>query len=214
MLNRSTTIYDISLLLPDEAVLNPGDPEYNRWFRLHMDNGDVCNVSGITMSAHFGTHLDFPSHFDKSGKSLDDYSPGNFILPAVVASIKDRVSIKRDELEKVPLEPGDALLCKTHNSVSNLATSGIFQDDFVYMSEKASQICVQKKLSLVGIDYASVDRYDNDSLSAHHILLKSSILILEGINLKDVPTGRYTLFCLPLRIKNAEASPVRALLMK
>ena len=214
MLFTNKTIYDISVYIPDEAVLNPGDPTFNRSLRLSMKKGDVCDVSGFSMSAHYGTHLDCPSHFDKKGKSLDNYKPGDFILPAVVASFEDRESIKPDELEKVPLEPGDALLCKTHNSMSGLATRGVFLDDFVYMSEGASNLCVQKHMSLVGIDYASVDRYDDDSLFAHNILLGNNIMILEGINLKDVPPGRYTLLCLPLKIKGGEASPVRAILIK
>jgi len=36
--------------------------------------------------------------------------------------------------------------------------------------------------------------------------------ILEGVVLKDVPDGRYNLIALPLKIKNADASPVRAIL--
>ena len=46
-----------------------------------------------------------------------------------------------------------------------------------------------------------------------YIVLGNNMLILEGINLKDVPEGRYTLFCLPLKIKGGEASPVRAVLV-
>ncbi len=207
-------IYDISLMIPDESVLNPGDPPYRRTLKLSLDGGDAYDVSGLEISAHFGTHLDCPSHFNKSGKSLNDYKPGDFILPAVVASFEDKESIKPYELETVSLEPGEALLCKTHNSVSGLAASGIYQDDFVYVSAEASQLCVRKQVGLLGIDYASVDRYDNDALHAHRILLGNSIVILEGINLKDVPPGRYTLVCLPLRIKDGEASPVRAVLLE
>jgi arylformamidase len=47
----------------------------------------------------------------------------------------------------------------------------------------------------------------------HDILLGNDIFILEGIALDGVPAGRYTLFCLPLKIRGAEASPVRAILI-
>jgi arylformamidase len=40
------------------------------------------------------------------------------------------------------------------------------------------------------------------------------VLILEGLNLASVRPGRYTLVCLPLRLKGAEASPVRAVLLR
>jgi arylformamidase len=66
----------------------------------------------------------------------------------------------------------------------------------------------------VGVDYISVDKYGDDSLPVHRILLENDILILEGIDLAAVPCGRYTLLCLPLSLKDAEASPVRAALVR
>ncbi|MFA6373307.1 MAG: hypothetical protein WCW68_11835, partial [Methanothrix sp.] len=69
-------------------------------------------------------------------------------------------------------------------------------------------------VSLVGIDYLSVDKYGDDSLPVHGTLLENDVLILEGIDLAAVPSGRYSLICLPLSIKDAEASPVRAILVR
>jgi len=44
-------------------------------------------------------------------------------------------------------------------------------------------------------------------------ILGHDIPILEGINLKNVPEGRYTLYGLPLKIRGGEGAPVRAVLM-
>ena len=66
----------------------------------------------------------------------------------------------------------------------------------------------------MGIDYLSVDRYEDESLPVHNILLKNDVLVLEGIDLGAVPPGRYWLICLPLRIDDAEAAPVRAVLVR
>jgi arylformamidase len=82
------------------------------------------------------------------------------------------------------------------------------------MSPEAADFCVEKKVSLVGIDYGTIDRYGAQDFPAHHKLLGNDILILEGINLKEVPPGRYTLFCPPLKIKGAEGSPARAILIR
>jgi len=166
------------------------------------------------MSAHAGTHIDFPAHFIPNGKHIDDYPAQKFILPAQVVTIEDKEAIRPSELENRDIKPGDALLFRTDNSISGRCTSGVFSKSFVYMSPEAADFCVEKKVSLVGIDYGSIDRYDAQDFPAHHKLLGNDILILESINLKEVPPGRYTLFCLPLKIKGAEGSPARAILIR
>jgi arylformamidase len=77
-----------------------------------------------------------------------------------------------------------------------------------------AQLCVAGEVSLVGIDYLSVDKYGDDSMPVHRTLLENDILILEGIDLAGIPSGRYSLICLPLSVKGAEASPVRAVLVR
>ena len=81
------------------------------------------------------------------------------------------------------------------------------------LSQEAARICAAAKAGLVGIDCLSVDGYES-ALPVHRILLNSDVLILEGIDLSAVPAGRYTLICLPLSLGGAEASPVRAVLVR
>jgi arylformamidase len=66
---------------------------------------------------------------------------------------------------------------------------------------------------MVGIDYITIERYGDEAFPSHHTILGKGIPVLEGLDLKEVPPGRYTLICLPLKIKGAEASPVRAILV-
>lgn len=89
-----------------------------------------------------------------------------------------------------------------------------FNPDYVSLSPEAAGYCVSQGIGLVGIDYLSLDRYEDESLPVHHILLENDIIILEGLDLCQVAAGRYLLICLPLSIENAEASPVRAVLVR
>jgi len=118
------------------------------------------------------------------------------------------------ELENLDIEPGDALLFKTDNSISSRCRNGVFFESFVYLSSEAADFCVEKKVSLVGIDYISIEKYGDETFPSHRKILGNNILILEGIDLKAVPPGKYTLLCLPLKIKGGEASPVRAILLQ
>jgi arylformamidase len=179
-----------------------------------ISGGAAYNLSTLKLSAHSGTHIDAPAHFHEKSKTIDLYPPENFVLPAHVIHVEDTESIKPDSLNGLKIERGEALLFKTTNSTSGLSKGGSFSEKFVYMSDEASEMCVNLGAALVGIDYISIDRYRDDEAPVHHKLLKEGILILEGINLRDVPSGDYALLCPPLKMIGAEASPVRALLLE
>lgn len=206
------TVYDISVLLGIESICYPGDTPYSRDLILTIEGSGICNLSKLVLSAHSGTHIDTPLHFIPNGKSIDKYPVQGFILPAAVVNIEDRESIRPSELENIDIKKGDAILFRTDNSRSGRCRSGIFCENFVYLSTEAADFCAKKKVSLVGIDYTTIERPGDETFPAHRKILGNNILVLEGINLDRVPPGRYTLFCLPLRIKGGEASPVRAIL--
>ncbi|WP_338140918.1 hypothetical protein [Candidatus Nitrosotenuis chungbukensis] len=68
-----------------------------------------------------------------------------------------------------------------------------------------------KKISLVGIDSPSIDIGSNASFSAHKILLKSDVLILENLcNLDRIKKTHFGIIALPLKLQGATGSPVRA----
>jgi arylformamidase len=121
--------------------------------------------------------------------------------------------VKAGDLDDIDTAPGDAILFKTGNSASGRCRSGVFSENFIYISAGAADACVEKKAGLVGLDYITVDRFGDDNAPAHHELLGSGIPVLEGIDLAAVSPGNYTLICLPLKIQGGEASPVRAVLV-
>ncbi len=207
--------YDISMLLGETATY-PGDAPYSREIVSEVTPGAAYsyNLSTMTMSAHAGTHVDSPAHFISGGKTLDQYPLERFLLPAHVISVEDDESVPRDALEDVDIRAGEALLFKTHNSLRGLSKKSAFTEKFVYLSIEAAQLCLDLGVSLVGIDYLSVDRYGDDTAPVHHLLLKEDILILEGIDLEAVAPGEYYLLCLPLRVQGAEAAPARAVLAR
>lgn len=214
MMNRYEAIYDISVWLGAESIDYPGTIPFSREPIETAKDSAINENSKLVMSAHSGTHLDFPAHFIPGGKHIDDYPAQRFILPAQVVGIKDKEAVRPSELKDLDIKPGDALLFKTDNSIGGRCVSGVFCESFVYMLPEAADFCVDKKVSLIGIDYGSPDRYGDEDFPVHRKLLGNGILILEGINLKEVPPGRYTLFCPPLKIKGAEGSPARAILIR
>lgn len=203
------TIHDISVILGEENITYPGDPAFSR----EAPGPETGEAMKISICAHSGTHLDSPAHFFPERARLDDFAPEHFIMPAQVVEILDPIAVRADDLNGVQTSPGEAILLRTGNSHSGRACNGRFAEEYVYVAADAAQWCVDRQLRLVGLDYISLDRYGDADTPAHEIILGGGLLALEGINLVDVPPGRYTLLCLPLRIRGAEGSPVRAVLL-
>ena len=88
-----------------------------------------------------------------------------------------------------------------------------WNDDFNSLSAELIDCFAKRGVRLVGIDTPSVDPATDKELSSHKAIYKNDMAILEGIVLIDVPDGIYNLVALPLKIKGADASPVRAILI-
>ncbi|MDX2471784.1 MAG: cyclase family protein [SAR324 cluster bacterium] len=207
-------IHDISVLLGEESIDHPNVKPFKRELKWNLSESGGCDYSYLEMTAHAGTHIDMPSHFFQAGKSIDQLPVDSFIFPAQVVLIENSKLITKEELSHFDIKKNEALLFKTKNSISGICKNGEYRDDYVYLSEDAAGYCAKKGVALVGIDYISIEESSDNSFPAHKKILGNNTLVLEGINLEKVQAGSYTLMCLPLKIKNGEASPVRAILIE
>lgn len=74
-----------------------------------------------------------------------------------------------------------------------------------------SGLAGEKKIDLIGIDYCSIQKF-NDPPTVHQVLLGNNIIILEGLDLRNLDEGNYELICLPMKVAGVEGVPVRAIL--
>jgi len=179
-----------------------------------LDLGDVCNNSVIECDAHIGTHLDAPLHFIEKGLGVEKFQLDILIGPCSVAYLPEVTEIHANDLSAINITPDiTRLLIRTDNS--DLWDSGIteFKENFVALTPDAAQWIVDQGIQLIGVDYLSAGSMQDGTLT-HKILLKSDVIILEGVNLSQVIPGLYELICLPLKICGAEGSPARAILRK
>ena len=206
------TIIDISVPLRAGMPVWPDSPGYHLTQFQSMEAGDAWNNSRLDSDVHVGTHIDAPRHFLPKGSTIDALPLEVLIGPAVVVSLPEVEAITRADLERLNLPRGvQRLLFRTRNS--RLWTSGEtkFRKDFVALTADAAAWIVDRQIRLVGIDYLSIQRFD-DSPETHRILLENAVVILEGLNLSRVEPGPYELICLPLNLVGAEGAPARAVL--
>ena len=202
---------DISVTLKSGMVHWPGDPPVRIKRSLNMDKGHIVNVSRMDMGAHTGTHMDAPLHFIRKGKSLDKMPLDATVGEARVIKIKDRESIKPEELKRHNIRRGERILFKTINS-NRCWKTNVFKRDFVYISKEAARYLAKIGVRTVGVDYLSIGGFYKDGLETHLALLKADIWAIEGLNLSKVKAGHYKLICLPLKVLNSDGAPARAIL--
>lgn len=207
-----TKIYDITLTINNNMIVYPGNSKVCIEEVKQISKGDTCNVSSLSFGSHTGTHIDVPKHFIDNGKTLEEVTPDRFIGKAKVFDMQNIVSIKKEDLITKNIQNGDYILFKTENS-KRLKDSE-FNKEFVSLTEDGAKYLAEKEISLVGIDYLSIQSYYAKDSNVHLTLLGNNIIILEGIDLTDIREGKYELIALPLKIKEGNGSPVRAVLIE
>lgn len=208
-------IYDVSVPISAETPTYPGDPrvEISQWAAIAR--GDAANVSRLDFGAHTATHVDAPSHFIE-GAARVDAMPLDALLgrARVVVIPGDARAITADHLAAQNLEGASRVLFKTRNSAFWSAAAEGFRRDFTYVAPDAARALVHAGVRLVGIDYLSLEKFQSEKFEAHEVLLSGGVVILEGLDLREVEGGDYELICLPLKIAGGagDGAPARAVL--
>jgi arylformamidase len=206
-------IIDISVPLGGSIPVWPGEPRPHLDRAMRIEDGDVANVSHLSTSVHNGTHVDAPLHFLPGGATVDTLDLARLVGPAYVALVPEVDRIDGIVLESLGI-PDDArrLLLRTTNSLLwDLGPE--FEADFAALDPTGATWVVERGIELIGIDYLSIQRHDEDGFETHRILLRNGVVILEGLRLDQVAPGHYRLACLPILLADAEASPARAILI-
>ena len=202
--------YDISVSISPQLPVWPDTQPIEFQRTLDLDQGDIANDTTICMSVHTGTHVDASLHFVSSGRSVDELPLETLIGLATVIDVGELEVITAIFLEGLELPNNlKRILFKTKNS--KLWDSSTFEPNFVALSCDAAEWLINQGIVLVGIDYLSIQRF-YDGPETHIVLLQSDVVIIEGLNLRDVPTGNYELICLPIKLKGLEGAPSRVIL--
>ena len=209
------TIHDISLTISPAMPVWPDDPAVVLERVESMDEGAHANVSRLSAGVHTGTHVDAPHHFLNDGRTVDGLSLDVLTGPCYVAQMPDDMDeLSAETLGRLPIPPGTTrLLCGTRNSHLWARGENAFQKDFVAVTEDGARWLVANGVKLIGVDYLSVAPF-GESVPTHTILLKAGVVIVEGLNLAQVPRGFYDLYCLPLKLAGADGAPARAILIE
>ena len=206
-------IHDVSVGISPEIPVWPGDAPVRLERVQSMDAGAHANVSRFEAGVHVGTHIDAPLHFIAGGRSVEAIPLKTMIGRAYVVELKRAEVLNASTLDGARIPPRTRrLLFKTRNSDSWTKGERKFRRDFVAVDSSGAEWLVRKGVRLVGVDYLSVAPF-GDGGPTHRILLEAGIVIVEGLNLAAVIQGRYTIYCLPLKLLGSDGAPARVILV-
>lgn len=208
-MTASRPIWDISAPVHSASPVYPGDTPYRQVWTASISAQCPVNVSTIEMSPHIGSHADAPLHYDAQGQAMGAVDLAAYIGPcrvihaiacgpliawqhiahAITPDLPPRVLVRT--YTQAPQHWDDQLTGFAPTTIARLADLGV---------------------QLIGIDTASIDPASSPTLDSHMLVRARGLRILENLVLDAVPEGDYELIALPLKLMQADASPVRAIL--
>jgi kynurenine formamidase len=211
-----TKVIDLTQLLNEKMTVYP-DTTPPTFVVTNTVEKNGYREHQISMLSHTGTHIDAPCHILLDGKSLDQFSMNKFIGRAMVIDCKGRHEISFDYLQTFESKIAEVDFILFYTGWQNKwNTSGYFEDCPIPTKEAAHYL-TGFKLKGVGLDAFSLDKINSafavneENLPNHHILLKKEIILIENLtNLDKLPEFGFTFQGFPLKVENADGSPVRA----
>lgn len=209
-------LYDISVTVNRDTPEWPGDTAFSSVWKASMSSGSSVNVSAMTSSPHVGTHADAPLHVRDGWPGSHELPLDAFFGPCVVVDASQATgeitlgaltALAQENLAEL-LTDAPRLLLKTGNAIA----TGSFPEDWPTLSEECARALLGYGVRLLGVDCPSVDSRDSKDLPVHHMLFSGNACLLENLDLRRVPAGRYELLAFPLKLMGMDAAPARAVL--
>ncbi len=202
-------VYDLTHTLTTHTAPYPGTPAPHIHPFAKIENEGFRELS-LTLSTHIGTHMDAPAHMLANGSFLDELNPDLFFGTGIVVDARSpgRLALSAD-LVSDSLKTDFVLF---YTGWDRNWEQAAYFDSFPYLSPELAAKLSQLPIKGVGIDGPSVDARDSRDFKAHLELLGNGKLILENLTgLSQLLNQSFTLFALPLKVKQSDGAPARVL---
>lgn len=205
-------LIDVSIPVGPGMLTWPGDPTMSLERVSDIEQGHASNLSLLTMSTHTGTHVDPPIHFVPGGATIDQLPLEVFVGAAVVIDARGVRVIDAGFLDGTGLAAGTPrVLFKTDWSARwGSEPAPTFPDAFTAITLDGARWLTDRRVRLVGTDFISVEGMDDPTYPVHRHLLGAGVVVVEGLDLREVKPGGCRFTCLPLRLRDGDGGPARA----
>jgi len=202
-------IFDISMEINEGMAVYKNKIEKKPKIKVTRTLKNGSNESKLEIDSHTGTHADAYFHMLAKGATIEKIPLNRFIGNCIVidfTKIKNKITIKNFQKNKI--KKNNIVLLKTRNKSLKK-----FDKNFTYLDKTGAKFLAGRKIKCVGIDNLGIER-NQAGHETHKILFQKNIPIVEGLELSKIQPGRYFFIGLPLKVKDGDASPIRAVLVK
>jgi kynurenine formamidase len=167
----------------------------------------------LRLVSHTGTHIDAPGHILPGAARLDGMAADRFLGPGLVldvSAVRERTIGVNDILHyEAELRRVDFALLLT--GWARFWGAAEYFGPYPVLSPSAAQWLAGFGLKGIGVDAISVDEVDSTALIVHRTLFAKDMVIIENLAGLESLIGKGFIFtCLPLKIVDADGSPIRA----
>jgi arylformamidase len=194
--------YDVTRHLENNMLVYPGDIEPT----FHQKDHGKYLISDLHLSSHSGTHIDAPTHYLKTGNTIDCIPLESLIGSCRVIEVGGSSALISHEQIAGKIVGEKRIILRTSFSGNN-----VFSENYPSLSLEAAEYLISCGVVCVGIDSPSIEAYDCDG-EVHRHLLNNNCIIIELLELTGVTEGIYEMIALPLKLTGLDGSPARVIL--
>lgn len=206
-------VTDLTHIIDSDMPVFPGTepPVFERANTLEKDG---FREARITMYSHTGTHIDAPAHMLSTGPYLDNLKIEHFIGNTTILDFSNGkiklIDVDSLKLYEEKIKNVEFIILKT--GWSKYWGDRRYYEDFPSLSEESAKWLSGFNLKGIGIDAISIDDIKSTTFAVHKILMPKDIIIIENLtNLDSIRNEYFILSIMPLKNKDADGSPVRAI---
>jgi arylformamidase len=209
----SKEIIDLTHTMENDMPVFPGSPTASFVTTATFEEDGYHEIR-ISCSTHTGTHIDCGFHLLKDGLNTLTTPITHFFGRGLLVDCRNIPAGGRIEKEFLQcLEPQikKSSFLLLHTGWSRFWGTEKYLSGFPVLHPDAAAYLSSCKLKGVGSDTLSFDPADSEELPVHHILLSNGLILVENlVNLESLPQQDFIFSCFPLKIKDGDGSPVRA----
>ena len=177
----------------------------------------------LHMFSHVGTHMDAPAHLLDGHKTLDEFGPEQFVGSAIIIDCRHLKEGEKITMSEI-FSKGEDVAKKAEYLVFMTGWDKRWGDesyfgDYPVVTDEVADFAIETGKKGLAFDVIGLDPISDLNLTLHKkVFAASDMVIIENLcdldKVEEAAMGKeFTLIATPIKYKNADGAPIRALAM-